>query len=273
MAPTSSPDNSSSSSSRGQEVPASPTGSTIPPLSSSSAAAAAADSLTAEDLDSEPFYGMFDRHADDDDDYYYEEGVVVDSCWTHLRLPIPHSPRASITTSTTIPEASETFRRAMRQLDGIEDSAARAAAAAAAAAVVVVASSDKTVTGDKASSSSSSSSGGTGKRERKSCPVKKAASFSVSDCHCSCSSSSSSSSTTSSSSSSKDALAAEARRRKSVPCMARGKHVQWADEAGVAELVSVRLIRPRLQVKGDREEGQASSSTPRSILRRLTGIH
>ncbi|KAL8590437.1 hypothetical protein ACOMHN_011650 [Nucella lapillus] len=173
--------------------------------------------LTAEDLDSEPFYGMFDRHSDDDEE----------SAWTEIRLPIAVSPRGSI------PEASETFQRAMRQLDGIEDAAGR-----------------KSVP-EKVS-------GGGGSEKRKCCQaVKKAASFSAPDSH------------SSSSASSKDDV--EARRRKSMPCMSRGKHVQWADEAGVADLVSVRLIRPRLQAQGEKEEAQVTS--PRSILRRLTGIH
>lgn len=190
--------------------------------SSAVACSSSPPALTAEDFDNEPFYGMFDRHSDDDEE----------SAWSQILLPLPASPRGSI------PEASETFQRAMRQLDGIEDVAGR-----------------KTITAEKAES-------GSEKRERKCCQVvKKAASFSASDCQYS----------SSSDASSKDDLAAEARRRKSMPCMSRGKHVQWADEAGVAALVSVRLIRPRLQPKGEKEEAQVT--IPRSILRRLTGIH
>ncbi|KAL8607233.1 hypothetical protein ACOMHN_009627 [Nucella lapillus] len=150
-----------------------------------------------------------------------------------LHVPVC-SPRGHNNTGN-IPEASETFQRVMRQLD------------------------DAPRAGTKPAHDSNPWEKPP-RLERKSSKVKKSASFSTS------ATTTASSSTTSNSSSS----GPEVKRRLSVPCTCSPKHVQWADEAGVAALVSVRHIRPRLA--SHLKEEAPSVRPARSILRRLSGM-
>ncbi|KAK7100936.1 osteocalcin 2-like [Littorina saxatilis] len=204
--------------------------------------------------DPEPFYGMFNSSETEAD-------------WAHIRLSSPRCGTTSTSTSTSstrspssspsppsssIPEASETFQRAMKQLGEVQETAGSRGGARP---------KDKKTSSSSTSSASSSSSSSSSLKSSK--VVKKSASFSAAEL--------SSSSSSSSSSDAAGSLAAEVKRRMSVPCVRSSKHVQWVDQAGVAQLVSVRLIRPRL-AKGEKEETRTPSPS-RSILRRLTGRH
>lgn len=186
--------------------------------------------------DNGPFYGMFGSRE-------YEP----ESDWVHSAMV---SPRASI------PEASETFLRAMKQMGGPEKACECAGKAGHSSGGA------RPKDSSSASSTVPSSSSSSDKPQKSSKLVKKSASFSVQTL---------SSSKSSSSSRADDKRKADvASRRMSVPCMRSEKHVQWADEAGVADLVSVRLIRPRIGM-GDKDDKHPSPV--RSILRRLTGAN
>ena len=191
--------------------------------------------LSESSLASSTSLSLVDGHLCDHEPLYgMLAGHEAEVDWTHIRLT---SPRGSI------PEASETFQRVMQQLDDAEETCGRGQSSGSAAGP----------TDGKSTSCS-------GKRERRSSKlVKKSASFSSPASH------------SSSSSQDSSATAAEGKRRMSVPCMRGGKHVQWADEAGVSDLVSVRLIRPRL-AKGDTNEALAAAPST-SILRRWSGRH
>lgn len=228
----------------------------------SDSASAAAAAIHQSYCDVPPFHGMFDCDDDDGEDLMYQVGSNISR--------YPTNTNTNTTARNIIPEASETFLRVMQQLDSAKDDL-----------------DPETIPTSNSSKNKNSSNGCTKPKELKSAAsalceksreqrsvkvVKKSASFSSH--HSSLSSSSSSSS-----SSSKAAFCAQtgdrssntdaASRRMSMPCTRREKHVQWADQVGAgAQLVSVRLIRPRVEAKED-DKAASSSSPARSILRRL----
>ncbi|KAK7501094.1 hypothetical protein BaRGS_00007579 [Batillaria attramentaria] len=184
-----------------------------------------------------PFYGMFSSRD-----------FEPEAEWVRSTVSSPR---------TVIPEASETFLRAMKQLDtkftGTQECSGESHESRSSCCA----------SGARPKDSKHSSSSGSERPRRSSKLVKKSASFSAQT-------SSSSSSSSSSGKTTSKTKADGSSRRMSMPCTRSEKHVQWADEAGVADLVSVRLIRPRIAV-GDKDEKHPSPV--RSILRRLTGAN
>lgn len=220
-----------------------PTGHSHPDCDDISEEAAASNDFLDDDEVTSPkkgfFFGLFDKHRPQFDHEWRQQSRLF-------------SPRNSI------PEASETFLKVMQQLD---DSNSSPEASEFACSSLSEKDDGSKVPKDTKPLSPSSEK----PRERKSTKiVKKAASFSV---H----STTSGSSTSPSKGDSKD-VNGGATRRMSVPCIhSEKRHVQWVDEAGVADLVSVRLIKPRIAAKEEKQIGNPPPS--RSILRRLSGMH
>ena len=197
--------------------------------------------------DSGPFYGMFDKDDADVESEQWIRSAVSSSCRSVC----------DEAGATSMPGASETFLRAMRQVGNTDQQNGCRLPQVNDSGTANPPRKEGTVMGSTKGGRSSGT------------KVKKSASFSTSVLHFPSLSSSQSSATGT------VEAASTAKRRMSVPCLRGNKHVQWVDEAGVSELVSVRLIRPRLAKGGDKEaEAQAAAAIPsRSILRRLSGMH